>query len=153
MNKVQIAEVVGMFDLSEAIAKSLVNRLESALGKTGSTSSRLKMASSSVMALSEKCESDSNDEAVVLAIGSFLVIFAEIAIENQPAPSTKANTSAPKTKREIWFDADSPEAIAITTPKPARSKKAQASAEAQYANAPASAEIIQALIQALTTQR
>ena len=78
------------------------------------------------MALSEKCESDSNDEAVILAIGSFLVIFAEIAIENQPAPSTKANTSAPKTKREKWFDADSVEAIAITTPKPARSKKVQA---------------------------
>ena len=122
-----------MFDLSEAIAKSLVNRLESALGKTGSTSSRLKMASSSVMALSEKCEPESNDEALVLAIGSFLVIFAEIAIENQPAPSTKANTSAPKTKREKWFDADSPEAIAITTPKPKKAKITKADEKYQEA--------------------
>jgi hypothetical protein len=79
------------------------------------------MASSSVLALSEKCEADSNDEAVTLALGSFMAIFAEIAKDQTPAP--KANTQAPKTPREKWFDADSPEAKAITTPKPARTKK------------------------------
>ena len=126
MNKVQIAEVVDMFDLSADIAKSLVNRLEYALGKDGSPSTRLRMASSSVMALSEKCESESADEALVLAIGSFLAVFAEIAKDQTPAPSTKT-TQAPKKARENWYKENSPEgqAIIAKTSKP-RTKKTNA---------------------------
>jgi len=143
MNKNEIAQTVGMFDLSEAVAKSLVNRLESALGKDGSPSARLRMASSSVMALSEKCESESTDEAVVLAIGSFLVIFSEIAKDQTPTPSVKA----PKKTREKWFDADSAEATAVIakTAKPRTKKNAPAPAVAE--------EMLALLVQAINASR
>ena len=143
MNKNEITAVVGMFDLSADVAKSLVNRLESALGKEGSPSAKLRMASSSLLALSDKCDDESNDEAVTLALGSFLAIFAEIAKDQAPKATT---TQAPKAKREKWFDADSPEAKAITTPKPSRPKK----------NAPAPAvadEILALLVQAINAGR
>jgi hypothetical protein len=124
MNKQEITNVVGMFDLSADVAKSLVNRLESALTKEGTPSAKLRMASSSLLALSDKCDEESNDEAVTLALGSFLAIFAEIAKDQAPKASTTQAPKAPKATREKWFDADSPEAKAITTPKP-RAKKSE----------------------------
>jgi hypothetical protein len=127
MNKNEIANVVAMFELSADVSKSLVNRLESALTKDGTPSGKLRMASSSLLALSEKCEADSNDEAVTLALGSFLAIFAEIAKESAPKATTTQAPKAPKATREKWFDADSDEAKAITTPKP-RAKKTNAPA-------------------------
>jgi hypothetical protein len=121
MNKNEIAQTVGMFDLSSDTAKSLVNRLESALTKDGTPSAKLRMASSSLLALSDKCEEDSTDEAVTLALGSFLAIFAEIAKESAPkAPKAEKKT------RENWYPTDSAEGQAIiakTTPKPSRTKK------------------------------
>jgi hypothetical protein len=131
MNKNEITAVVGMFDLSVDVAKSLVNRLESALGKEGSPSAKLRMASSSLLALSDKCDEESNDEAVTLALGSFLAIFAEIAKEQAPKASTTQAPKAPKTTREKWFDADSDEAKAITTPKPRTKKTTAPSVEAE----------------------
>jgi hypothetical protein len=107
MNKQEIANVVGMFDLSADVAKSLVNRLESALTKEGTPSAKLRMASSSLLALSDKCDEESNDEAVTLALGSFLAIFAEIAKDQAPKASTTQAPKAPKATREKWFDADS----------------------------------------------
>ena len=112
-----------MFPFSSDIAKSLVNRLESALGKEGSPSARLRMASSSLLALSDKTQ-DEQDASMLLALGSFLVIASDIAKDNTPAPST-TTPKAPKATREKWFDADSDEARAITTPKP-RTKKTNA---------------------------
>jgi hypothetical protein len=148
MNKNEIGAVVGMFDLSADIAKSLVNRLESALTKDGTPSAKLRMASSSLLALSDKCEEDSTDEAVTLALGSFLAIFAEIAKESAPkAPTTKAPKAEKKT-RENWYPADSTEGQAIiakTTPKPSRTKK----------NAPApevADEILALLVQAINAR-
>jgi cell division septation protein DedD len=123
MNKNEIAQVVEMFPLSSDVAKSLTNRLESALGKDGTPSARLRMASSSLLALSDKTQ-DEQDASMLLALGSFLVIASEIAKDNTPAPST-TTPKAPKKTREKWFDADSAEAQAITTPKP-RTKKTNA---------------------------
>ena len=123
MNKVQIAEIVALFPLEPDTAKSLVNRLESALGKEGSASSRLKMASASILAQAGKLQEDDQDALILTALGSFLLISAEIAVDNTPAPST-TKPKAEKKTREKWFDADSPEAQAITTPKPSKSGKA-----------------------------
>jgi hypothetical protein len=123
MNKVQIADIVALFPLESDTAKSLVNRLDSALGKEGSASSRLKMASASILAQSGKLPEDDQDALILTALGSFLLISAEIAVDNTPAPSTNAKPKAEKKTREKWFDADSPEAQAITTPKPSKSGK------------------------------
>jgi hypothetical protein len=141
MNKQEIANVVGMFDLSADVSKSLVNRLESALTKEGTPSAKLRMASSSLLALSDKCDEESNDEAVTLALGSFLAIFAEIAKDQAPKASTTQAPKAPKATREKWFDADSDEAKAITTPKPRTKKNAPAPAIAD--------EILALLVQAI----
>ena len=145
MNKQEITNVVGMFDLSADVAKSLVNRLESALTKEGTPSAKLRMASSSLLALSDKCEEESNDEAVTLALGSFLAIFAEIAKESAPKATTTQAPKAPKATREKWFDADSPEAKAITTPKPRTKKNAPAPAIAD--------DILALLVQAINAGR
>lgn len=126
MNKSDITAVVEMFPLSGDVAKSLTNRLESALGKDGSPSARLRMASSSLLALSDKT-ADEQESAIVCALGSFVAVIAEIAKDQTPAPTAKADTSAPKKTREKWFDADSAEAQAITAPKP-RTKKTPAPA-------------------------
>ena len=143
MNKVQIAEIVALFPFESDTAKSLVNRLESALGKEGSPSARLRMASSSLLAQSDKLPDDSQDASMLLALGSFLVIASEIAKDNTPAPSTTQAPKAPKATREKWFDADSDEARAITTPKP-RTKKTEKPA--------ISAELIAQVIAELTAR-
>ena len=126
MNKVQIAEIVALFPFESDTAKSLVNRLESALGKEGSPSARLRMASSSLLAQSDKLPDDSQDASMLVALGSFLLIGSEIAKDNTPAPST-TTPKTPKATREKWFDADSAEAQAIIAPKP-RTKKTPAPA-------------------------
>lgn len=126
MNKVQIAEIVALFPFESDTAKSLVNRLESALGKEGSASSRLKMASASILAQAGKLAEDDQDALILTALGSFLLISAEIAVDNKPAPST-AKPKAEKKTRENWYPADSTEGQAIiakTTPKPSKSGKA-----------------------------
>ena len=124
MNKNEIAQIVALFPFESDTAKSLVNRLESALTKDGTPSARLRMASSSLLALSDKVDSESQDSGMLVALGSFLLIGSEIAKEQAPKASTTQAPKAPKTTREKWFDADSPEAKAITTPKP-RAKKSE----------------------------
>jgi hypothetical protein len=141
MNKSDINAVVEMFPLSSDVSKSLTNRLESALGKEGSPSARLRMASSSLLALSDKT-ADEQESAIIAALGSFLVIASDIAKDNTPAPST-TTPKAPKATREKWFDADSAEAKAITTPKP-RTKKTETPA--------ISAELITALLEAISAR-
>jgi len=122
MNKNEIANIVALFPFESDTAKSLVNRLESALTKDGTPSARLRMASSSLLALSDKVDSESQDSGMLVALGSFLLIGSEIAKEQAPKASTTQAPKAPKATREKWFDADSPEAKAITTPKPRKNK-------------------------------
>jgi hypothetical protein len=133
-----------MFPFSSDVAKSLVNRLESALGKEGSPSARLRMASSSLLAQSDKLDAESQDASMLLALGSFLVIASEIAKDNTPAPST-TTPKAPKATREKWFDADSDEARAITTPKPRTKKNASVPVIAD--------EILALLVQAINASK
>ena len=135
MNKNEIASAVEMFGFSSAVAKSLTNRLESALAKEGSAHSRLKQASASLLALSDKT-SDEQESAIMCAIGSLVGVIAEIARDNK-------TEKAPKAKRENWHDADSAEGKAIiarTAPKP---KKINAT------SASVNADIIAQLLQAL----
>ena len=143
MNKVQIAEIVALFPFESDTAKSLVNRLESALGKEGSTSARLKMASSSLLALSDKT-SDEQDASMLLALGSFILICAEIGKDQISTPSTSTPKAEKKT-REKWFDADSPEAQAVLAPKPRKTKNAPAPALAD--------DILALLVQAINAGR
>lgn len=132
---------MALFPFESDTAKSLVNRLESALGKDGSPSARLRMASSSLLALSDKVDSESQDSGMLVALGSFLLIGSEIAKEQAPKASTTQAPKAPKATREKWFDADSPEAKAITTPKPRAKKNAPAPVIAD--------EILALLVQAI----
>jgi hypothetical protein len=141
MNKNEIANIVALFPFESDTAKSLVNRLESALTKDGTPSARLRMASSSLLALSDKVDSESQDSGMLIALGSFLLIGSEIAKEQAPKASTTQAPKAPKATREKWFDADSPEAKAITTPKPRAKKNAPAPVIAD--------EILALLVQAI----
>jgi hypothetical protein len=131
MNKNEIAQIVALFPFESDTAKSLTNRLESALTKDGTPSARLRMASSSLLALSDKVDSESQDSGMLVALGSFLLIGSEIAKEQAPKASTTQAPKAPKTTREKWFDADSDEAKAITTPKPRTKKTTAPSVEAE----------------------
>lgn len=135
MNKAQISEAVALFPFTSATAKSLTNRLESALAKDGSAHSRLKQASSSLLALSDKV-TDEQDQAMVTALGAFMGITAEIAKEIAKASAPAQAPKAPKAKRENWYDADSAEAQAIlNAPKPKRAKVAEAPSLDEIVNA------------------
>ena len=145
MNKNEIAQIVALFPFESDTAKSLTNRLESALTKDGTPSARLRMASSSLLALSDKVDSESQDSGMLVALGSFLLIGSEIAKDQAPKASTTQAPKAPKATREKWFDADSPEAQAITTPKPRTKKNAPAPVVAD--------EILALLVQAINAGR
>lgn len=122
MDKAQIAEVVELFTFDTPdIQKSAVNRLESALTKTGSALSRLTMASASLNALASKYDLDdeSSDLASLNAMSQFLKLASLIAVDNK-------KTTEPKTKRENWHDADSTEAKTILASKsPRKPRKSQ----------------------------
>jgi hypothetical protein len=126
MNKQTITEAVALFPFTSATAKSLSNRLESALAKEGSAHSRLKQASASLLALSDKV-TDDQDQAMVTALGAFIGITAEIAREIKKAEAPAQHT--PKTKRENWYDADSAEAVAIINKSAPKPKKSQVVAD------------------------
>ena len=117
MNK-EIKELAEQLPISAEVRKSIVNRLESALTKTGSASSRLKMASASMNALAEKYTDDEAGYADLIA--RVFSIGAQIGVDNK-------KEATQKNKREQWHDADSAEAQAIlasktSKPKPRKTK-------------------------------
>lgn len=141
MNTNDIKDLVNMVEVSGATSKSLVNRLESALGKEGSAHARLSMAGSSLLNLSDKVGED--DSGMVAFMGTMLKYCAELAKEiHAPAPKAKKET------RETWYEADSPEAQEIL------SKSRKTSRKAKQETSPAIApEILEALAQILATRK
>lgn len=139
MNKQEINEIVDMFALTAESAKSCANRLESALGKTGSASSRLSMAGSSLLSLADK-SSNEDDQATLTAIGAFTKFLALVAVDNKKQASAEAPAKKRKTGWENLKDADAPA-------KPKRTKQlADALDKPEVQN-----EIVQA-VQALIEQ-
>jgi len=114
----QIKELTEQLPIATDVQKSIANRLESALTKSGSAQSRLRMASQSLNALAKKLSDDEQGYADIFA--RVFEIGALIGVDNK-------KPTEPKATREIWFDADSPQAQAIlanATAKPKPRKKA-----------------------------
>ena len=112
----QIKELTEQLPINSDVQKSIANRLESALTKNGSASSRLRMASQSMNALSKKLSDDESGYADLFA--RIFEISALIGVDNK-------KQTEPKSTRENWHDADSVEAQAILTskkPKPRKTK-------------------------------
>jgi hypothetical protein len=101
MNKIEITEIVDMFEMSAEASKSCVNRLESALTKTGSTSSRLSMASSSLSALRDKYEAESSDYASLNALSSILKFTSVLGVDNKKPAQAEAK---PAKKRKTGWE-------------------------------------------------
>lgn len=115
----QIKELTEQLPVASDVQKSIANRLESALTKTGSASSRLRMASQSLNALANKYEADTDENGYADLFARIFAIGAEIGVDNKK-PATE------KTKRENWHDADSVEAqtiLATKSPKKPRKTK------------------------------
>jgi viroplasmin and RNaseH domain-containing protein len=115
----QIKELTEQLPVASDVQKSIANRLESALTKTGSAQSRLRMASQSLNALANKYEADTDENGYADLFARIFAIGAEIGVDNKK-PATE------KTKRENWHDADSVEAktiLATKSPKKPRKNK------------------------------
>jgi hypothetical protein len=109
MNKVEITEIVDMFEMSAEASKSCVNRLESALTKTGSTSSRLSMASSSLSALRDKYDDETSDHASLNALSSILKFASVLGVDNKkPAQAEDKPAKKRKTGWENLKPVDAP---------------------------------------------
>lgn len=113
MNKQEINEMLGAWNFTSEAKKSVANRLESALSKTGSASSRLNMASASISKLAESLDDESTEQNEALTMSAFLKFCSLVAVDNKK-PATQ------KTKREQWHDADSAEAQEILNAKKPR---------------------------------
>ena len=117
----QIKELTEQLPIAKDIQKSIANRLESALTKTGSAQSRLKMASQSMNALAKSTSDDESGYADLFA--RIFEIASQIGVDNK-------KPTEPQATREIWFDADSPQAkiiLANKSPrKPRKTKKSDA---------------------------
>lgn len=118
MNKQEINEIVDMFALTAESAKSCANRLEASLGKTGSASSRLSMAGSSLLSLADKVAHE-DDQATLTAIGAFTKFLALVAVDNKKAQAEATPKKSRKTGWENLKDVD-----AIPTPKIRKETKA-----------------------------
>lgn len=117
MNKQQITEMLEAWNFEADAKKSVANRLESALTKTGSASSRLNMASASIAKLAESLDEDTASHSEAHTMSQFLKFCSLVAVDNKK-PATQ------KTKRENWHDADSAEAQEIlATKSPKKSRK------------------------------
>jgi hypothetical protein len=138
MNKQEISNMLDAWNFTSEAKKSVANRLESALSKTGSASSRLNMASASLAKLAESLDEDSTEQNEAHTMSAFLKFCSLVAIDNKK-PATQ------KTKREQWHDADTPEAQAILSGKKTRKSDSVGSVKVQT-NPDA---IITALLQAL----
>ena len=124
MNK-QINELVEQIPVSADVAKSIKNRLESALTKKGSAQSRLRMASQSLNALAEKYEADTDENGYADLFARIFEIGALIGVDNKTEATQKTSK---KTTRENWHDADSAEGQAIiagSKPKPRKTKSVE----------------------------
>jgi hypothetical protein len=118
----QIKELTAQLPISADVQKSIANRLESALTKKGSASSRLRMASQSLNALAEKYEADTDENGYADLFARIFEIGALIGVDNKTEATQKTSK---KTTRENWHDADSAEGQAIIAGvKPKPSKKA-----------------------------
>ena len=138
MNKQEINEMLSAWNFTSEAKKSVANRLESALTKTGSASSRLNMASASIAKLAESLDEDTTEQAEAHTMSAFLKFCSLVAVDNKK-PATQKN------KREQWHDADTPEAQAILSGKKPRKSDNVGSVKVQT-NPDA---IITALLQAL----
>jgi hypothetical protein len=135
----QIKELVDQLPINADVAKSIGNRLESALTKSGSASSRLRMASQSMNALASKLTDDENGYADLFA--RIFEIGALIGVDNK-------KPTEPKATREVWFDADSPQAKAIlATKSPRKPRKNKSVAEAVPTQ-----ELIEAFMRAMASR-
>jgi hypothetical protein len=123
----QITELVDQLPINADVAKSIANRLDSALTKTGSAQSRLKMASQSMNALASKYDADTDENGYADLFARIFAIASLVGVDN------KKDSAKPSTKstRENWHDADSVEAQAILTskkPKPRKTKSVESPA-------------------------
>jgi hypothetical protein len=124
----QIKELADQLPISSDVAKSIVNRLESALTKSGSAQSRLRMASQSMNALASKYEADTDENGYADLFARIFTIASLIGVDNKK-DSAKPST---KTTRENWHDADSAEGQSIiasktSKPKPRKTKSVEIS--------------------------
>lgn len=133
MNK-QIKELTEQLPVASDVQKSIANRLESALTKTGSASSRLRMASQSLNALANKYEADTDENGYADLFARIFEIGAQIGVDNKK-PATE------KTKRENWHDADSAEAQAILATKSPKKPRKTKSVDADQMKSEAHEQI------------
>lgn len=139
MNKQEINEMLGAWNFTSEAKKSVANRLESALSKTGSASSRLNMASASISKLAESLDDESTEQNEALTMSAFLKFCSLVAVDNKK-PATQ------KTKRENWHDADSAEAQEIlATKSPRKPRKNKSVIEDMKSNSDLVAVIAQIL--------
>ena len=122
MNKQEINEIVDMFALTSESAKSCANRLESALGKTGSASSRLSMAGSSLLSLADK-SSNEDDQATLTAIGAFTKFLALVAVDNKKQAQADEAPAKPKKARKTGWENLKPADATPAKPSKADAKK------------------------------
>jgi hypothetical protein len=108
MNKVEITEIVDMFELTSEASKSCVNRLESALTKSGSTASRLSMASSSLSALRDKYDDESTDYISLNALSSILKFASVLGVDNKKPQAEAKPAKKRKTGWENLKPVDAP---------------------------------------------
>lgn len=138
----QIKELIEQIPVNSDVAKSIQNRLESALTKKGSASSRLRMASQSMNALANKYEADTDENGYADLFARIFEIGALIGVDNK-AEATQ------KTKRENWHDADSAEAQAILATKSPRKPRKTKSVELDAVN---TQELIEAFMRAVASR-
>ena len=124
----QIKELTEQLPVASDVQKSIANRLESALTKSGSASSRLRMASQSMNALASKYEADTDENGYADLFARIFAIASQIGVDNKK-DSAKPST---KTTRENWHDADSAEGQSIiasktSKPKPRKTKSVEIS--------------------------
>jgi hypothetical protein len=135
----QIKELIEQIPVNSDVAKSIANRLESALTKKGSAQSRLRMASQSLNALASKYEADTDENGYADLFARIFEIGAQIGVDNK-------TEATPKTTREQWHDADSAEGQAIIASKsPRKPRKNKSVIEDMKSNSDLVAVIAQIL--------
>jgi len=135
----QIKELADQLPISSDVQKSIVNRLESALTKTGSAQSRLRMASQSMNALASKYEADTDENGYADLFARIFTIASLIGVDNK-------KDSAKKTTRENWHDADSVEGQTIIASKTSKTKPRKTKS---VADAVPTQELIEAFMRAM----
>ena len=134
----QITELVDQLPISADVAKSIANRLDSALTKTGSAQSRLKMASQSMNALASKYDADTDENGYADLFARIFAIASLVGVDNKKPATEKAT-------RENWHDADSVEAQAILKTSKTKPRKTKSVIEDMKLNTDLMAVIAQIL--------